>query len=138
MAPKFSKLEEKVEELYINNTPINTILNITKKPISSIYNAIARIKRKKTSINKTSLNLNKTKSGPIKKIQNQEKRVINRELLKFPKVKNKELLSLNNLNILERTLQRFLKEENYYYNTSFKKPYLSKKAKKERYLHAKK
>ena len=42
------------------------------------------------------------------------------------------------MNILERTLQRFLKEENYYYNTSFKKPYLSKKAKKERYLHAKK
>ena len=70
MAPKFSKLEEKVEELYINNIPINTILNIIKKPILSIYNAIACIKRKKTSINKTSLDLNKTKSGPIKKIQN--------------------------------------------------------------------
>ena len=68
MAPKFSKLEEKVEELYINNTLINTILNIIKKPKSSIYNAIKRINRKTTSINKTSLNLNKTKSGPIKKI----------------------------------------------------------------------
>lgn len=70
MAPKFSKLEEKVEELYSNNTPINTILNITKKSKSSIYNAIAYIKRKKMSINKTSLNLNKTKSRLIKKIQN--------------------------------------------------------------------
>ena len=138
MAPEFSKLEEKVEELYINNTPINTISNITKKPKSSIYNAIKRINRKKTSINKTSLNLNKTKSGPIKKIQNREKRVINRELAKFPKIENKELLSLNDLNISKRTLQRFLKEENYHCNTSFKKPYLSKKAKKERYLYAKK
>ena len=138
MAPKFSKLEEKVEELYINNTPINTISNITKKPKLSIYNAIKRMNWKKTSINKTSLNLNKTKSGLIKKIQNREKRVINRELAKFPKVKNKELLSLNDLNILERTLQRFLKEENYHCNTSFKKPYLLKKAKKERNLYAKK
>ena len=68
MALKFSKLEEKIEELYINNIPINTILNITEKPKSSIYNAIKRINRKKTSINKTSLNLNKTKSGAIKKI----------------------------------------------------------------------
>ena len=30
MTPKFSKLEEKVEELYINNIPINTISNIIK------------------------------------------------------------------------------------------------------------
>ena len=138
MAPNFSKLEKKVEELYNNNISINTISNILKKPKSSIYNAIARMKRKKTSFNKTSLNLNKTKSGPIKKVQNREKRVINRELAKFPKIKNKELLSLNDLNISERTLQRFLKEENYHYNTSFKKPYLSKKAKKERNLYAKK
>ena len=47
MAPKFLKLEEKVEELYINNTPINTILNIIKKSKLSIYNAIKRINRKK-------------------------------------------------------------------------------------------
>ena len=46
MTPKFSKLEEKVEELYINNIPINTISNITKKHKSSIYNAIYRIKEK--------------------------------------------------------------------------------------------
>ena len=104
MAPKFSKLEEKVEKLYTNNISISTILNILKKPKSSIYNAIKRINRKKTSINKTSLNLSKTKSGSIKKIQNREKRVINRELVKFLKVKNKELLSLNDLNISERTL----------------------------------
>ena len=30
MAPKFSKLEKKVEELYINNTLMNTISNIIK------------------------------------------------------------------------------------------------------------
>ena len=47
MAPKFSKLKEKVEELYINNTPINIILNILKKPKLSIYTAIRRIKDKK-------------------------------------------------------------------------------------------
>ena len=58
--------------------------------------------------------------------------------MKFPKVENKELLLLNDLNILKRTLQRFLKEEKYYYNTSFKKPNLLKIAKKERYLYAKK
>ena len=138
MAPKFSKLEEKVEELYTNNISISTILTILKKPKSSIYTAIRRIKDKKKNFNKNSLNLNKTKSGPIKKVQNREKRVINRELAKFPKIENKELLLLNDLNISKRTLQRFLKEENYYYNTSFKKPYLLKKAKKERYLYAKK
>ena len=77
MTPKFSKLEEKVEELYINNIPINTISNITKKPKSSIYNAIRRIKDKKQSKNIKTLNLNKTKSGPIRKIQNKEKRLIN-------------------------------------------------------------
>ena len=49
---------------------INIILNILKKSKSSIYNAIARIKRKKTFFNKTSLNLNKTKGRLIKKIQN--------------------------------------------------------------------
>ena len=61
MAPKYLKLEEKVEELYNNNIPINTILNILKKSKLSIYNAIARIKRKKIFFNRTSLNLNKTK-----------------------------------------------------------------------------
>ena len=60
MAPKFSKLEEKIEELYNNNIPINIILNILKKPKSSIYNAIAYIKRN-FFFNITSLNLNKTK-----------------------------------------------------------------------------
>ena len=138
MAPKFSKLEEKVEESYTNNISISTILTILKKPKSSIYTAIRRIKDKKNNFNKTSLNLNKTKSGPIKKVENRKKRVINRELAKFPKIENKELLSLNDLNISERTLQRFFKEENYHCNTSFKKPYLLKKAKKERNLYAKK
>ena len=42
------------------------------------------------------------------------------------------------MNISKRTLQRFLKEEKYHCNTSFKKPYLKKKDKKERYLYAKK
>ena len=70
MAPNFSKFKESVEELYNNNISINTISNILQKPKSSIYNAIARIKRKKTSFNKTSLDLNKTKGRPIKKIQN--------------------------------------------------------------------
>ena len=70
MAPKFSKLEERAEELYINDIPINTILNILKKPKSSIYTAIRRIKDKKKNFNNNSLNLNKTKGRPIKKIQN--------------------------------------------------------------------
>ena len=68
MAPKFSKFKEKVEELYINNISINTILNIIKKPKSSVYNAIRRIKDKKQNKNNKSLDLNKTKTGPIKKI----------------------------------------------------------------------
>ena len=104
MALKFSKLKERVEELYTNNISISTISIILKKPKSSIYTAIRRIKDKKKNFNKNSLNLNKTKSGPIKKVENRKKRVINRELAKFPKVKNKELLSLNDLNISERTL----------------------------------
>ena len=47
-------------------------------------------------------------------------------MAKFSKIKNKELLLLNNLDILKKTLQSFLKEKNYYYNTSFKKAYLDK------------
>ena len=70
MAPKFSKLEEKVEELYTNNISISTILTILKKPKSSIYTAIRRMKDKKKNFNNNSLNLNKTKGRPIKKIQN--------------------------------------------------------------------
>ena len=68
MPPKFSKFEEKVEELYINNISINTILNITKKPKSLVYNAIYRIKDKKRNFSNKSLNLNKIKTGLIKKI----------------------------------------------------------------------
>jgi transposase len=50
MAPKFSKLEEKVEELYTNNISISTISTILKKPKSSIYTAIRRIKDKKRTL----------------------------------------------------------------------------------------
>ena len=127
MAPKFSKLEEKVEELYINNISFNTISNITKKPKSSIYNAIYRIKEKKQNKNIKTLNLKKTQNKPIKKIQNREKRIINRDFIKNPKVQNNELLLINNLDISKRTLQRFLKEEGYSCNPSFKKPHLDKK-----------
>ena len=66
-------MEEKVEELYINNISINTISNITKKPKSSVYNAIYWIKDKKRNINNKSLNLNKTKTGPIKKFKIKKK-----------------------------------------------------------------
>ena len=44
---------------------------------------------------------------------------------------------MNNLDILKRTLQRFLKEEGYSYNTSFKKPYSDKKNKKKCFIYAK-
>ena len=130
MTPKFSKLEEKVEELYINNIPINTISNITKKPKSSIYNAIRRIKDKKQNKNIKTLDLKKTQNKPIKKIQNREKRIINRDFIKNLKVQNNELLLINNLDFSKRTLQRFLKEEGYSCNTSFKKAYLDKIKKK--------
>ena len=76
MDPKFSKLEEKVEELYTNNIFISTILTILKKPKSSIYTAIRRIKDKKKKFNKNSLNLNKTKSGPIKKVEIEKKELL--------------------------------------------------------------
>ena len=59
MPPKFSKFEEKVEELYINNISINTISNITKKSKSSVYNAIRRIKDKKQNKNIKTLDLKK-------------------------------------------------------------------------------
>ena len=126
MPPKFSKFEEKVEELYINNISINTISNIIKKPKSSIYNTIRRIKDKKQNKNIKTLDLKKTQNKPIKKIQNREKRIINWDFIKNPKVQNNELLLINNLDFSKRTLQRFLKEEGYSCNTSFKKAYLDK------------
>ena len=105
----------------------STISNITKKPKSLVYNAIRRIKDKKQNKNIKTLELKKTQNKPIKKIQNRQKTVINRDFIKNPKVQNNELISINNLDISKRTLQRFLKEEDYSYNTSFKKPYLDKK-----------
>ena len=50
MAPKFLKLEERVEELYTNNISISTILIILKKPKSSIYTANRWIKDKKRTL----------------------------------------------------------------------------------------
>ena len=65
------------------------------------------------------------------KLTKREERVINRDLLKDPKMENNSLLIKNKLKILKRSLQRFLRKENYSINITCKKALLNKdKAKK--------
>jgi len=134
MAPEFSNLELKVNLLLEANTSINIISKILKKSSKSIYNTIQRINKKKK------LNypiLNRVKRGRIKKISPREKRVINRDLTRSPKKENKRLLLENNLDISKRTLQYFLKEEDYSVNISTKKRLLNDKKAKTRDIFAK-
>jgi len=94
MAPEFLNLELKINLLLEANTSINIISKILKKSSKSIYNTIQCINKKKK------LNypiLNRVKRGRIKKISPREKRVINRDLTKSPKMEN-------NLDISKRTL----------------------------------
>ena len=123
MAAKFSNFKEKISTLLKDNYTIPTISDILKKPTKSIYNAIQRIKTKE----KTIFNLKKVNSSRISKISPRTKRAINRDLTRSPKKENKRLLIENNLSLSKRTLQRFLRKENYSINTTFKKPYLNKK-----------
>jgi len=48
MAIQFSKLESKINLLLEANTSISTISSILEKPLSSIYNTILYIKKKKS------------------------------------------------------------------------------------------
>ena len=123
MELKFSNFEEKISNFLEENKLISTISNILNKPTKSIYNAIQRIKTKENTI----LTIKKVKTGRISKISPRTKRAINRDLTRSPKKENKRLLIENNLSLSKRTLQRFLKKENYSINTTFKKPYLNKK-----------
>jgi hypothetical protein len=66
-----------------------------------------------------------------------DKRIINRDLTKSPKKVNKRLLIENDLPINKRTLQRFLKKEEYTLKKSSKKPYLNKEKARKRLLYCK-
>jgi len=135
MAPQFSNLESKVNLLLEANTSINIISTSLKKLLSSIYNTIKRIKIKKEDKN---FIINKVKKGRIEKLKPREKRLLNRDLTRSPKKENKRLLFKNNLDISKRTLQRFLKEEDYSINISIKKRLLNAKKAKTRDIYAKK
>ena len=134
MVPQLSDLELKVNLLLEANTSISTISTILKKPRESIYNTIKRINRKKQANNSI---LNRVKKGRIDKLSPREKRAINRDLTRSPKKENKRLLFENNLEISKRTLQRFLKEEDYSINVATKKQILNAKKAKNRNTYAK-
>ena len=123
MEPKFSNFKEKILNFLKENKSISTISSILNKPTKLIYNAIQRIKIKKNNI----LTIKKVNNSRILKISPRTTRAINRDLTKSPKKENKRLLIENNFSLSKRTLQRFLRKENYFVNTTFKKPYLNKK-----------
>jgi transposase len=133
MPQNLSKFEEKVNLLLQAKTIPKDIATTLKKPLKSIHNSIARIKKKKDYF----YNSNRVKTGRVSKLSPREKRVINRDLLLSPKKTNKRILFENDLAISNRGLQRFLKEEGYYINIASKKPYISAKNAKLRVKYCK-
>jgi transposase len=123
MALNLSNFEEKVNLLLLAKTAPKVIATTLKKPLTSIYNSISRIKRKKRSL----INSKRVKAGRVSKLNSREKRVINRDLLLSPKKTNKRILFENSLKISTRSLQRVLKEEGYTINVATKKPYVDAK-----------
>ena len=128
MQPKFSKYESQVSLLLKANIPITTIATTLNKTELSVRNAKIRIQRKKQ---KHPL-LKRVKAGRISKLTKREERVINRDLIKNPKDTNNSLLVENNLQISKRSLQRFLRKENYSVNIACKKAILNKEKAKKR------
>ena len=133
MAPNLSELEKNVELLLRAKNPPKLIATTLKKPLTSIYNTISRIKRKKSYL----INPKGVKVGRISKLNLREKRVINRDLLQSLKKINKRILFENSIEISTRGLQRFLKEEGYSINVASKKPYIDVKNAKLRVKYAK-
>ena len=133
MALNLLNFEEKVNLLLLAKTIPKVIATTLKKPLTSIYNSISRIKRKNRSL----INSNRVKAGRISKLNSREKRVINRDLLLSPKKTNKRILFENSLKISTRSLQRVLKEEGYTINVATKKPYVDAKNAKLRVKYAK-
>ena len=132
MAAKLSNFINQVSFLLEANTSISTISTILNKPNRSISNTIYRIKKKNEEFN-----LKRASKGRIEKLSPREKRVLNRDLTRSPKKVNKRLLIENDLPINKRTLQRFLKKEEYTLKKSSKKPYLNKEKARKRLLYCK-
>ena len=127
MEQQFSKFESQVSLLLRADVPITTISTTLKKSYKSIQNAIERINKKKQRDTK----LERVKAGRISKLTKRDERVVNRDLSKNPKTENNSLLVENELEISKRSLQRFLRSENYSVNVAGKKALLNKdKAKK--------
>src|SRR3982751_2454561 len=122
MYENLSKFETQIYLLYLAKTPLSTITTLLKKDYKSIKNGLNRIRKKIT--NPPSIK-NKDR-GRISKINQRNKRQLNRDLIKRPKKTNKRLLLENNLSISIRGLQRFLKEEGYSINVANKKPLINK------------
>ena len=133
MSLKLSKYEQEVLSLLLENYSISSISTTLDRPSSSISNTIKRIKRK----NNTPLPTISPKLGPSFKITKRTKRAINRDLTRSPKKTNKRIIEDNSLDLSTRSLQRFLREENYSINTSKKKQLLNAKKAKNRFLYAK-
>ena len=130
MAPNFSKLESEVRLLLKANCSINTIISTLNRPKRCIQNTIQRIKRKEKDLKTIN---NKDNRGRISKLNSRDKRAINRDLTRSPKKENKRLLLENSLSISKRTLQRFIKEEDYSINIASKKALLDRFKAKTRY-----
>ena len=133
MQEEFSKFESQVSVLLKAKVPITTIATTLNKPIKSIKNAIQRINKKTKEKN----TLKRVKEGRVYKLTKREERVINRDLTKDPKKENSQLLVENDLNISKRSLQRFLRKENYSVNIASKKALLNKDKAKKRLCYAK-
>ena len=133
MAPNLSELEKNVELLLKAKNPLKLIATTLKKPLTSIYNTIFRIKRKKCYLS----NPKGVKAGRISKLNPREKRVINWDLLLSLKKTNKRILFENIIEISTRGLQQFLKAEGYSINVATKKPYIDAKNAKIRIKYAK-
>jgi len=122
MALNLLKFKSNVHLLLKAHILPNKIATILKKDKESIYNAIKRIKRKKTIKEDSTIK----KRGRESKITKRVKRVIKRDILRSPKKINKRLIIENNLGISKRSLQYIFKEEGVTTNIATKKPIISK------------
>ena len=133
MALNLLKFESNVHLLLKAHILPNKIATILKKDKESIYNAIKRIKRKKTIKEDSTIK----KRGRESKITKRVKRVIKRDILRSPKKINKRLIIENNLGISKRSLQYIFKEEGVTTNIATKTPIISKQSAKLRLIYAK-
>ena len=133
MAFSLSTFEKQVDFLSSTIPTPAESAKIIKKSGLSIRNCLKRIKKKKGNI----LQEGAKKQGRKKTIKPRTQRQLKRHITGNAKTTNQELLKENSVEVLKRTIQRFLKEEGYSRNVAKKVLIISEKASKERLRFAK-